>query len=64
MSKPNLYFQQDSVAAALVKVCPVLHKEYAPPLVSMGGGMHMVLSVGTAKIAAAKLTHTAVVQGV
>lgn len=45
MSKPKLYYQQASLAAALVQACPVLHKEYAPPLVSMGGSMHMVLSV-------------------
>ena len=47
-SKPKLYYQAGSVSAALVKACPVLHREYAPPLVSFGGGMHMVLSVGTA----------------
>ena len=46
MSKPRLYYQQRSMAASLVKACPALHKGYAPPLISMGGGMHMVLSVG------------------
>ncbi len=32
--------------ADLLALCPVLYKDYAPPLVSMNGGMHMVLSVG------------------
>ena len=32
--------------ADLLALGPVLYKDYAPPLVSMTGGMHMVLSVG------------------
>lgn len=32
--------------AELLKLCPVLHQPYGPPLVSLNGGMHMVLSVG------------------
>lgn len=32
--------------ADLLKLCPVLYQDYAPPLVSLNGGMHMVLSVG------------------
>lgn len=32
--------------AEVLKLCPVLYEDYAPPLVSFNGGMHMVLSVG------------------
>ena len=46
LAKPTLYFKEDSVMAELLKLCPVLYQDYAPPLVSFNGGMHMVLSVG------------------
>ena len=46
LAKPRLYFNAGSVMAELLKLCPVLYQDYAPPLVSFNGGMHMVLSVG------------------
>ena len=46
MAKPRLFYQEGGIAAQLLPLCPVLHKDYAPPLVSLNGGMHMVLSVG------------------
>lgn len=46
LSKPRLYFQEGGVMSQLLPYCPVLYQDYAPPLVSMNGGMHMVLSVG------------------
>lgn len=46
LAKPQLYFKGDSPIAELLKLCPVLYQHYAPPLVSLNGGMHMVLSVG------------------
>lgn len=45
LSKPRLYFQEGGVMSQLLPYCPVLYQDYAPPLVSMNGGMHMVLSV-------------------
>ncbi|KAL3145075.1 hypothetical protein ABBQ32_013084 [Trebouxia sp. C0010 RCD-2024] len=45
LAKPELYFMKDSLMAELLKLCPVLHQPYGPPLVSLNGGMHMVLSV-------------------
>lgn len=45
LAKPRLYYQEGSLMADLLALCPVLYKDYAPPLVSMNGGMHMVLSV-------------------
>jgi len=46
LAKPRLYYEEGSLMADLLALCPVLYKDYAPPLVSMNGGMHMVLSVG------------------
>ncbi|KAL3130184.1 hypothetical protein ABBQ38_008488 [Trebouxia sp. C0009 RCD-2024] len=45
LAKPCLCYKEDSVMADLLKLCPVLHQDYAPPFVSFNGGMHMVLSV-------------------
>ena len=52
LAKPRLYYQEGSLMADLLALCPVLYKDYAPPLVSMNGGMHMVLSVGESHCAA------------
>ena len=46
LAKPRLYYEEGSLMADLLALCPVLYQDYAPPLVSMNGGMHMVLSVG------------------
>ena len=46
LAKPRLFYEEGSLMADLLALCPVLYKDYAPPLVSMNGGMHMVLSVG------------------
>ncbi len=55
LAKPRLYYEEGSLMADLLALCPVLYKDYAPPLVSMNGGMHMVLSVGE-PLRAEKLT--------
>lgn len=46
MAKPKLYFKEHSLISELLKLCPILHQDYAPPLVSLNGSMHMILSVG------------------